>query len=122
MKRLGIALGAVALVSAAYAQDITRVLPNGSTLTIDKSPGTITVSKQGVSNSGREVSWSRTRTDAGTVSASSTASATGTHFAYAKATASTSERVTPSGKDIGIAKARAVAIGNLTTSTSAVTK
>jgi hypothetical protein len=122
MQRLGIALVAAVLATGAYAQEDTRVLPDGSTLTIDRSPGTVTISKEGVSNSGREVSWSRTRTDTGTVSASASASATGTHFAYAKATASTSERVTASGKDIGIAKARAVAIGNLTTSTSATTK
>jgi hypothetical protein len=105
-------------VSAAYAQDITRVLPNG--LTIIRDPGTsLTVERQGPH---RSFSFSIGR-NAGdpSANASATASSVSTNGrpAVAYTRAATSARVTPSGIDI--ARARAVAIGQSTT-TSATTK
>jgi hypothetical protein len=109
--------GALA-ASAAYAQDITRVLPNG--LTIIRDPGTsLTVERQGPH---RSFSFSIGR-NAGDPSATASANAssvsTNGRPAVAYSRASTGARVTPGGIDI--AHARAVAIGQ-STSTSAVTK
>ena len=118
MKTL-VTLGVIlASVSGAWAQDITRVLPNG--LTIIRDPGTsITVERQGKHRS-FSISVGR---NAGNPSATATANASSVSTngapAIAYARAATSARVTPGGVDI--ARARAVAIGQ-TTSTSAVTK
>jgi hypothetical protein len=118
MKTL-VTLGVIlASVSGAWAQDITRVLPNG--LTIIRDPGTsITVERQGKHRS-FSISVGR---NAGDPSATATANASSVSTngapAVAYARAATSARVTPNGVDI--ARARAVAIGQ-TTSTSAVTK
>ena len=106
-------------VSVSHAQDITRVLPSG--LTITRVPGqSITVERQGKH---RSFSYSIGR-NAGDPSATASASAvsvqTGNRPAVAYSSASTSARVTPGGVDI--AKARAVAVGNVSSTTSAVTK
>lgn len=117
MRTIALTIALVA-ASAAQAQDITRVLPNG--LTITRDPGTsITVERQGPH---RSFSFSVGR-DAGNPTATASANAmsvsTGNRPAVAFSSASTSARVTPGGVDI--AHARAVAIGQ-STSTSAVTK
>ncbi len=110
--------GALAMMSSAHAQDITRVLPNG--LTIVRDPGvSLTISRE---TPHRSFSFSIGR-NAGNPSATASASAMSVSnngapaVAYSKA--STSARVTPGGVDI--ARARAVAIGQQT-STSAVTR
>jgi hypothetical protein len=118
MKTAILCFASAMAVSAAYAQDITRVLPNG--LTITRVPGSsITVERQGPH---RSFSFSIGR-NAGDPSATATANAssvsTNGRPAVAYAAARTSARVTPGGVDI--ARARAVAIGQ-STSTSAVTK
>jgi hypothetical protein len=118
MKTL-VTLGVIlAGITSAYAQDITRVLPNG--LTIIRDPGTsITVERQGKHRS-FSVSVGRNAGDPSAMaSANAMSVSTNGKPAVAYAKASTSARVTPGGVDI--AKARAVAIGQ-TTSTSAVTK
>ena len=102
----------------AHSQDFTRVLPNG--LTITRVPGqSITVERQGPHRS-FSISVGH---NAGNPTANAAASAmsvqTGNRPAVAFSRAETSTRVTPGGTDI--AHARAVAIGQ-STSTSAVTK
>jgi hypothetical protein len=112
-------LVAFALVAtSANAQDFTRVLPSG--LTITRVPGqSITVERQGAHRS-FSISVGH---NAGDPTANAAASAmsvqTGNRPAVAFSRAETSTRVTPGGTDI--AHARAVAIGQ-STSTSAVTK
>ena len=119
MKTIALTFAALGMAaSAAYAQDITRVLPSG--LTITRVPGqSITVERQGPHRS-FSISVGR---NAGDPSAMATANAssvsTNGRPAVAFSKASTSARVTPGGVDI--ARARAVAIGQ-STSTSAVTK
>jgi len=98
---------AVLLATSAYAQDKSIVLPDGSTLSIDKSPGEITVSKEG-----EHLSWSHTVSHNGSVSAAANASATGTNFAYARASATTSAKENANGKSIDIARARAVRLAS----------
>lgn len=103
------------LASYANAQDITRVLPNGTT--IDRVPGQgITISRE---TPRRSFSFSVGRGNAPTATAS--ASATGTNFAYASARTSTAVRTNSSGQSIDIARARANAVGNISTSTTAHT-
>lgn len=119
MKALGVSIIAVLAASSVYAQDITRVLPNG--LTIVRDPGvSLTVSRE---TPRRSFSFSIGR-NAGNPTANASAAATSVSTngrpAVAYSRASTSARVTPSGVDI--ARARAVAFGNQSTTTSAVTK
>ena len=122
MKLIGLMLGAVLAAqpfSIVAAQDITRVLPNG--LTIVRNPGvSLTVSRE---TPRRSFSFSIGK-NAGNPSANATANATSVSTngapAVAYASAKTSAKVTPGGVDI--ARARAVAIGNQSTSTSATTK
>ena len=113
----GIALAAQPFsVSVSHAQDITRVLPSG--LTITRVPGqSITVERQGKH---RSFSYSIGRGDSPTATASATA--TGTNFAYASAKTSATVRTNANGQSIDTAKARAVAVGNVSSTTSAVTK
>lgn len=118
MKTLIILPIALLAASVAHAQDITRVLPNG--LTIVRDPGvSVTISRETPRRS-FSISVGRNAGDP-TAEASASARSVSTNgkpaVAYAKA--STSAKVTPSGVDI--AKARAVAVGQ-STSTSAVTK
>lgn len=118
--RVGIVFVAAGLLTtAAYAQDITRVLPNG--LTITRVPGqSITVERQGKHRS-FSISVGRNAGDpSATATANATSISTNGRPAVAYASAKTSARVTPGGVDI--AKARAVAIGNVSSTTSAVTK
>ena len=115
--RIGIVFVAAGLLtSAAYAQDITRVLPNGSILSIDRTPEGITISKEG-----KHVSWSRSRGIGDNPTATASASAVGTHTAYASASTSVKVRTNAAGQSVDIAKARAVARGNVSSTTSAHT-
>ena len=116
--RVGILFAATGmLVSAAYAQDISWVSPNGKvTHTIDRTAQGVTISREGP-----HLSWSRSRGIGDNPTATASASATGTNFAYARASTSTSVRTNAQGQSIDIARARAVARGNISSSTSAHT-
>jgi hypothetical protein len=106
-------------VSVGHAQDVTRVLPNG--LTITRDPGvSLTISRETPRRSFSFSIGKNAGNPSATASASATSVSTNGAPAVAYAKASTSARVTPSGIDI--ARARAVAIGNASTSTSATTK
>jgi hypothetical protein len=117
---LGVILLASLSASYANAQDITRVSPNGKvTWTYDRTSQGLTVSREGP-----HLSWSRSvgfDQPSVSASASGTASSVSTNgkpaVAYVKV--STSAVIKPDGVDI--AKARAVAKGQVTT-TSATTK
>ena len=109
---------ALALMSSAHAQDITRVMPNG--LTIIRVPGqSITVERQGPHRSFSISVGHNAGNPTANASAAASSVSTNDRPAFAFSKASTSARVTPGGTDI--AHARAVAIGQ-STSTSAVTK
>ena len=116
--RIGIVFVAAGLlVTGAYAQDITRVSPNGLvTRSFDRTPEGITISREGPR---RSFSISIGHGDNPTATAS--ANATGTNFAYASARTSTMVRTNANGQSIDIARARARAIGNISTTTSAHT-
>ena len=103
------------LASYANAQVITRVGPNG--LTIVRDPGVgITVSRETPRRS-----FSISVGHGANPTATASAAATGTNFAYASARTSTMVRTNANGQSIDIAKARAVAKGNISTTTSAHT-
>lgn len=122
MKRIGgFILGAVLAaqpfsVSVGHAQDVTRVLPNGTTIVRDPGVG-ITVSRE---TPHRSFSFSIGRGNA--PSATASASATGTTHAFASASTSAAVRTNANGQSIDVARARAIAIGNVSSTTSATTK
>jgi hypothetical protein len=117
MKTIAFTLAAMLLAAPAHPQDFSRVLPNGSTLSVQRTPGVgITVSKEGP-----HLSWSHSVGHTGMPSASATATASDPNFAFARASTSASSRTNANGMTIDHARARGVAIGQ-STSTSAVTR
>ena len=116
--RVGILFAAAGmLASAAYAQDITRVSPNGLvTRSFDRTPEGITISREGPHRS-----FSISIGHGTNPTATASAFATGTNTAYASARTSAMVRTNAQGQSIDIARARAVARGNISSSTSAHT-
>ena len=118
--RAGIIVACVALVSgAAYGTRYQRQMccRNGSILTIDRIPGVgIAVSKEG-----QHLSWSHSVGHVPYASATASATASDPNFAYASARSNASVRTNANGKSIAHSNARAVAIGQ-SSSTSAVSK
>lgn len=121
MKIIALTIAGFMLAAPAHPQDITRVLPNG--LTVVRDPGVgITVERQGP-----HFSFSRSigRGDNPTASASASASTVSTNgrpaVAYSRAVSGASVRTNANGQSIDTSHARALAIGQ-STSTSAVSK
>ena len=115
LKLLG-ALLIAGVATGVHAQDITRVLPNGATFSIDRTAQGVTVSREGP-----HFSYSFSRGPDDTASAAATATASGPHIAYARASAVSSVKTNANGQSIGTAHAVGIAIGR-TSSTSATSK
>jgi hypothetical protein len=121
MRSAIIAASVLMLGASAEAQDITRVSPNGKvTWTYDRTADGVTISREGPHRS-----WSISRGDGTNPTASASASAysysaNGVATASAKASTSVLVVTKADGQSIDVAKARAVAKGQVT-STSAVT-